>query len=91
MKNLTISLLVNILFIRVLFAVKNCKDGIENLSQGNVRLNSKSFKKFKTSNKLFVLAVSDSSCEKCCYSEFLIQNFIKEEKNNKEANVSTFN
>lgn len=57
-----------------------CKSGLENLSQGSVRLNKKSFAGYKSKNREFVLAVSDSSCTTCCFTEYLIYNLLKQQK-----------
>lgn len=53
-----------------------CDHGLETLSQGNVRLTSKSFNKFKKSEKTFILAVSDSECAICCNTEQTLQYFV---------------
>ncbi len=59
-------------------ANKDCHHKLPNLSQGTVRLSTKSITKFKHSNDFFVLGISDSSCDTCCYSELLLYNYGKE-------------
>jgi hypothetical protein len=42
---------------------------LPNLSVGDVNLTNKNYMKYKKSQKVFILAVSDSQCSDCCQSE----------------------
>ena len=79
---LTILCIVNLLPIAVsqnAFPPIDCAGELENLSIGHKWLTDGNYKKFKKENqKLFVLGVSDSSCNRCCQSESVL-NQLKEE------------
>ena len=66
----------SVLVVLILSLVAGQQCDFPNLSQGNFKLTHKSITKFKARNPLFVLAVSDSSCAECCFSERLLHNFI---------------
>lgn len=51
---------------------KNCSPDYPNLSVGDVNLTVSNFDKFKKDNEVFILGISDSQCEHCCYTEGML-------------------
>ena len=51
---------------------KHCHPSFPNLSVGDVNLTQSNLDKFKGDNEIFVVGVSDSQCERCCYTEGLL-------------------
>jgi hypothetical protein len=45
---------------------------------GDVNLTDKNYATFKKKNQLFVLGLSDSTCETCCHSEPLLSRLREE-------------
>jgi len=46
-----------------------CDNGLPNLTVGHEWLTDKNYNSFKKKNSMFVLGISDSSCNRCCYTE----------------------
>ena len=51
---------------------QNCHPGVPNLSVGDVNLTAANFDKFKQDNEVFILGISDSQSDRCCYTEGLL-------------------
>ena len=54
--------------------IEKCDSKLPNLSVGDVWLDDQNYMKFKKKHKLFILGVSDSTCDKgvCCHSETVL-------------------
>ena len=55
---------------------QNCHPAFPNLSVGDVNLTAANFDKFKQDNEVFILGISDSQCERCCYTEGLLVSIL---------------
>jgi hypothetical protein len=54
------------------FKKQNCSPNLPNLSVGDFNLTQATFEKFKQDNEIFVLGISDSQCEQCCFTEGML-------------------
>ena len=54
------------------FKKQNCAPNLPNLSVGDFNLTQATFEKFKQDNEIFVLGISDSQCEQCCFTEGML-------------------
>ena len=52
---------------------KGCRADAPTLSVGDFRVNNSNWLPFKKSNKIFILSISNSNCEKCCQDEPLLR------------------
>ena len=55
---------------------QNCHPAFPNLSVGDVNLTAANFDKFKQDNEVSILGISDSQCERCCYTEGLLYSIL---------------
>jgi hypothetical protein len=55
---------------------QNCHPAFPNLSVGDVNLTAANFDKFKQDNEVFILGISDSQCDRCCYTEGLLYSIL---------------
>jgi len=51
---------------------QQCDPDLPNLSVSDFNLTDKSYANFKKKNSLFILGMSDSTCQSCCTSEPLL-------------------
>ena len=58
------------------FKKQNCAPTLPNLSVGDFNLTQASFDKFKQENEIFVLGISDSQCEQCCFTEGMLNSVL---------------
>ena len=49
-----------------------CLPEFPHFSAGDLNLTKENYESFKTKSKVFVLGLSDSDCEKCCYMESML-------------------
>ena len=59
-----------------------CHPDMPNLSVGDVNLTEANFEKFKKENELFILAISDSQCLRCCFTEQFLDEIHTPQKTN---------
>ena len=55
---------------------QNCHPAFPNLSVGDLNLTAANFDKFKQDNEVFILGISDSQCDRCCYTEGLLNSIL---------------